>query len=231
MTASIRACLAIALFAYGLAGLSAQTSPPKTSGKKPTHPNIKEVEAKPTSFLGSRLTLQAWLAPTSKAVGSGAELSVLVDAKTPAKQVRFLAAKSLADSVAEFKETRRVQLTGTLLAAESVRSGHVFEVEEIGVLDERDAVVQTLKPAAGSLSVSLPVEKPAVEPVPEKEPHKPGEPVKKSGASPALVVGAALMATILAALFVVGLRLMKYMKGRPSSRRQRPVASAATVDM
>ena len=169
------------------------------------------------------------LGPTSKTSGTGAELSVFFDAKSPTNRVRFLAAKSLSDSVAEFKEIRRVNLTGTVLAAESVRAGYTFEVDEIAVLDDRDKVVATLKPAAGPLPSFEPVEKKEPEPAKDKEATKPAESAKKGGLPPALVIGAALMAVLLAVLGVVGIRLMKYMKRKPAKSPRRPAAKAASA--
>lgn len=228
MTACVRTCVALVCLSLSAASLTANNPPSsdKSPAKKAAPPTLKDIEANPGNFLGNRLTIPAMLGPTSKSSGTGAELSVYVDAKTPANRVRFLAAKSLADSVGQFIEIRRVILKGTVLAAESVRAGYSFEVEEISVVDDCDAIVTTLKPAAGPLPTFETVENKEHEPAKEKEAAKPAEPVKKGGIPPALAVGAALMAVLLAILGVVGIRLMKYLKKKPAKSQPRPVEKA-----
>jgi hypothetical protein len=191
---------------------------PATGRKAP--PTLKEVDAAPANYLGQSLQLTGWLAPNTRSVGTGAELSVSVDTKSPASRVRFLVPNSLAAALAEFKEPRHVRIAGSIIAAESVRTDFIFEVDEIAILNADDTVMATLKPAAGPLPTVEPVEQDAASNRNERDPIKPAEPAKKSGVPTVLIVGAALMAALLVVLSVIGVRLLKYMKAKPRSTRK-----------
>ncbi len=217
--------------AFGFAMLAAPVGAASKPGDRKAPPTLKDVDAAPANFLGQSLQLVGWLAPTTTAVGTGAELSVSVEPKSPPSRLRFLIPTSLAAAVAELKEPRRARIAGTVLAAESVRAGYVFEVDEIAVLDDADKVVATLKPAAGPRPTveTTPVEPPAAK---EKELPKPAEAAKKGGVPTILIVGASLMAALLVVLSVIGFRLLKYMKKRPkpTSRAKRDAAATETVE-
>jgi hypothetical protein len=228
VNANSRIGYAIALsFALSTASFVSASKPGDAATGRKAPPALKDVDADPANFLGQSLRLTVWLAPTTRSVGTGSELSVSVDAKSPASRLRFLVPNSLAATVAEFKEPCRVRIAGTILAAESVRTGFIFEVDEIAVLNADDTVAKTLKPAEGPMPT---VEQVAKEPTPnrhEREPVKPAEPAKKAGVPTVLVVGAVLMAALLVVLSVIGVRLLKYMKAKPGPKRQ-PVARTST---
>lgn len=227
MNVSLRICAVIAL------GLAFLTMPMLAAAKpveKKRPPTLKDVNDSPANFLGESLQVVGWLAPTTKVAGASTELSISVDSQSPASRIRFLIPGSLATAVADWKEPRRVRIAGTLLAAETVRAGYVFEVDEVAMLDDSDKVVATLKPVA----VSKPaVETPETAPVAkEKELPKPTEAARKGGVPTVLIVGASLMAALLVVLAVIGVRLLKYMKNQPKPRRRvsRDSATTETVE-
>jgi hypothetical protein len=189
-----------------------------TPARKP--PTLKEVEAQPANYLGQSLKLDATIAPESKPVGNGAELSVSIDSRTPIVRLRFLVPRSVAETIAGWKEPRKVRIAGTVLAAESVRTGYHFEIEEIAVLGDGDAVVETIKLDNSALVPDVP-KNVEVASAPKSEPVKPAETIRKGGVPTVLVVGAALMAAFLAVLAVIGFRLLKYMKMKPKPTRRR----------
>lgn len=223
MNVSLRICSVIAL---GLAFLTMPMLAAAKPAEKKRPPTLKDVNDSPANFLGESLQVVAWLAPTTKPFGTGSELAVSVDSQSPPSRIHFLVPVSLAAAVADLKESRRVRIAGTLLAAETVRVGYVFEVDEIAVLDDSDKVVATLKPIAGPMPTVV-----APEPVPvtkEKELPKPTEAPRKGGVPTVLIVGASLMAALLVVLAVIGVRLLKYMKHQPKPKRRVPLDSATT---
>lgn len=177
-------------------------------------PTLKDLDAAPANFLGQTLQIVGWLAPSTNAFGTGAELSFSVEARSHPSRVHFLIPNALATSVADLKESRKARIAGTVLAAESARVGYIFEVDEIAVLNDADEVVATLKPAVGPRPTAT-VKK--SDPIPRgAEPTLPSESPKKTAGVPTiLVVGAALMAALLAVLAIIGVRLLKGMKRRP----------------
>jgi hypothetical protein len=224
VTTYLRPSLSIVLGAMLSIGLSAQSPPMKPTEKSPAKkvpPTIVDLETNPGNFLGYRMTLPAMLGPVTKVSGSGAELSVFLDTQKPAKRVQYVASKSLAESISKFEGLRRVNLTGTVLDAESVRAGYLFEIDEIVVFDATGAIEMTLKPTIAPFPTFEPTTKSQPEPAQSLEPSKPAEASRKSGIPPALLIGAALMAVLLVILGIVGFRLMKYMKKKPAVSRQR----------
>lgn len=193
---------------------------------KKSKPTVQDIEANLGNHLGNRTTVWGWLLPTTRTSGTGIELTVQADAKSPASRIRFLAPKSLAEPIAALKDGRRVQITGTVLAAESVRMGYTFEVEEIAVLDSADGVTATLKPTAGPLPVAEPEKVEAAAPASEKPAGKSSDAGKKAGGSvpTVLIVIAVAMALMLGVLGVIGVRLIKKMNANGTTNREKSPA-------
>lgn len=214
--------------------LAVSSRPLWASPLKTKQPTLKEVEATPESFLGSRIVVEAWLSNEVKGGDGAQELPVYHDSKTRANRLRVLASKSLADQVKEIGGLRSVTLTGTIAAPESVRAGYSFEVEEIVVKNNDGQTVATLKPAVIAPVVG---ERPVIEAT-KTEPTtkaKTGEAQKKSDkVSTVLILVAGGLGLFIVVAGIVGLRLMKHLKkptGAPvdSKGAKRPAQSRIKI--
>jgi hypothetical protein len=186
-------------------------------GAKGGEVSLKDLNARPERFVGTKVTIDAVVGRSIKRTGSQAELTVLFDPQTKAGGLRFLAPATLAEQVEQAVGSDdppvSARLIGTVYAPDAADWRCIFEIDEIRLLDADGSVRASLKPLASPTP-----------PPPADSPPPPADPQPASAEQPLHRESLSNMVIAAAAFLVIGmvtfLTVNLVMRGRTTPRDQ-----------